>query len=169
MKPPADLPLELVLLAEAFARRLDVPAPDFWAIVYRKKEPPPHWAAAWSEAFAPLTSGEDSTNLRHMQPLPEIDRGARRVGRKPRTDHPFPAWLAAINVTVTEWAAAHKDPATGQPYTRARVKSWFAAPPHGRPIPSSVAKLIAAESTDDETGRSAVPATRRTWKNGITN
>jgi hypothetical protein len=166
VKPPADLPLELVLLAEAFARRLDVPVADFWAIVYRKKEPPPGWAARWAEAFSPLTSSDESANVRYeMQPLPTIDR-LRKVGRPIEGGHPFTAWLASVNVTVTEWAAAHKDPDTGRPYTMERVKSWYRkrAP---REIPRYAADLIASESTDEKTGRVAVPATRRTWKNGI--
>lgn len=168
MRPPSDLPLELVLLAEAFARRLNVAAPDFWAIVYRQKEAPPGWSAAWAEAFAPLTSLDNRTAIRYKeQMLPDIDRSARRAGRRPDTSHPFPAWLARINVTVTEWAAAHKDPATGKPYTRERVKSWFATGSGGREIPRHAADLIAQQSTDEKTGKCAVPATRRTWRNGI--
>lgn len=167
MKPPSDLPLELVLLAEAFARRLGVPEQDFWAIVYRKQDAPPGWSAAWAEAFAPLTSVTDSATNRYTMQLPEIERGARPANRRPDTDHPFPAWLVSINVTVTEWAAANKDPETRKPYTRERVKSWYATGSGARAIPRHAADLIAQQSTDEKTGKVAVPATRRSWRNGI--
>lgn len=64
MRPPADLPLEIVLLAEAFARRLQMPVGDFWAVLYRQAPTPPGWAAAWSDAFGEMASGREALHKR---------------------------------------------------------------------------------------------------------
>jgi hypothetical protein len=170
MKPPADLPREIVLLSEAFGRRLGMTADDFWSVVYRRAPKPPGWDEAWAEAFLPLslTSYPNAAKVRYVsQALVQEGPRGRKVGRPLDADHPFTAWLAAKNITVTEWAAEHTDPDTGKPYNRARVKSWFAKGAGARPAPRHAVDVIEAESTDPETKRSAVPATRRTWRNGI--
>ena len=103
------------------------------------------------EDFAPLSSEPKRAIVRHgMQP--EEYRQGRTVGRPLETEHPFPQALKAKNITVTEWAGAHK-------VGRSRVKSWFLDGDGGRPIPRKFADDIAREF--------GVPATARTWRNGI--
>src|SRR5678816_2634681 len=101
------------------------------------------------------------------QALVQPDPRGRKVGRPIVSPHAFAQWLRARNVTITEWAASHEDPDTGKPYKRERVKSWIAEGTGGRPIPRPTADVIATEATDPATKRSAVPATKRTWPNGI--
>lgn len=123
-------------------------------------------AAELEEGTITLTPVPNGAKVRHnMQAISE--RAGRKVGRPLDADHLFPAWLASINVTVTEWAAGHVDPDTGKPYSRARVKSWYAKGEGARPAPRHAVNVIEAESTDPKTKVSAVPATRKTWKNGI--
>jgi hypothetical protein len=75
-----------------------------------------------------------------------------RPGRPTETKHPFPKALATRGLTVTEWAAKHG-------HNRGRVKSWFMPGSGGRRIPRDVAEAIEKEL--------GIPATARTWKNGI--
>ncbi len=114
-----------------------------------------------------LTIGTERTNIRDMLQVQNGTGNGRKVGRPIESDHAFPAWLRSQNITVTEWARDHEDPETGKPYKRERVKSWFAAGDGGRPAPRHAVDAIEKESTDPETKKSAVPATRRVWKNGI--
>ena len=135
MKPPPDLPLELVLLAEAFARRLEMPAPDFWAVVYRKKEPPPGWAAAWADAFEPLTSSIDNDTKDTMDATPIAP--ARRGRPSTRTKHPFVAALIKKRVTVADVAAkVHRSHSTVKAWYKDPSDSWF------RPIPKACAVTL---------------------------
>jgi hypothetical protein len=113
-----------------------------------------------------LTSGPERTNIRDDMQIDSIIARGRKVGRPLESGHPFPAWLKAQNITVTEWAEAHKDPDTGKPYKRERVKGWFADGSGGRPIPRAAADIIEKETTPPK-GKSVCPATARTWKNGI--
>lgn len=105
MKPPPELPLEIVLLAEAFARRLGVPPSEFWAIVYRKQEPPPGWSAAWAEAFAPLTSLDENGTLRTMR---ATEIAPARRGRPVESGHPLFAALTKEGKTLADEAAEIK-------------------------------------------------------------
>lgn len=134
MKPPADLPLELVLLAEAFARSLKMPVGEFWAVLYRKKPAPSGWAAAWSEAFEPLTTAAEFGTLDTMDAT-EISP-ARRGRPSTRPRHPFVAMLKKRRLTIAEVAATVKrSPST--------VKAWYK--PAGddfRPIPRSIAESL---------------------------
>ena len=128
MKPPADLPLELVLLAEAFARRLEMPPGDFWAVVYRKKPPPPGWAAAWADAFAPLTSVGENGTIRTMSTA-EIE--APRRGRPTEVKHPLFQALAKAGVTIAEEAKAVKR-------SPASIRSFCYDDENRRPAPEAL-------------------------------
>ncbi len=92
-----------------------------------------------------------STNIVPNMQVPNLEKYARR-GRPLEAKHPFPNALQARGMTVTAWAENHG-------YDRARVKSWFAVGDGGRRIPRDV-----AESIEKELG---IPATLKTWKNGI--
>lgn len=113
-----------------------------------------------------LTTRTQRTYIRHTMQELQTAIG-RKVGRPIESEHLFPAWLRSRNVTVTEWAAGHNDPDTGKPYKRERVKSWFAEGEGARPAPRHAVDIIEKESTDPKTKKAAVPATKRTWKNGI--
>lgn len=112
-----------------------------------------------------LTSSTERTNIRDTMQVVAVS--GRKVGRPIESEHLFPAWLRSRNVTVTEWAAGHVDPDTGKPYKRERVKSWFAEGDGGRPAPRHAVDLIEEEATEPGSKKSAVPANRRTWTNGI--
>lgn len=134
MKPPADLPLELVLIAEAFARRLEMPPGDFWAVLYRKKPAPPGWAGAWAAAFAPLTSLGENDTLDTMDATGIVP--ARRGRPSTRQKHPFVEALLKKQITVAEVA----DRVKRSPNT---VKAWYK--PAGRdfrPIPRDIAVTL---------------------------
>lgn len=161
MKPPADLPREIVLLSEAFGRRLGMTADEFWAVVYRKAQKPPGWDEAWADAFEPLslTSAPIRTKDRYVNQA-EMRGRKTVVGRPMENDHAFAVWLRARGLTLTEWAFQHG-------YKRERVKSWIASGGGSRPIPREAADKIATEATPDGAKRSALPATLKTWPNGI--
>jgi len=94
---------------------------------------------------------EDSTNIvPNMQA--QIAAKRSRRGRPLEVSHPFPMELEKRGLTVTFWAKKHN-------HDRARVKSWFAVGDGGRRIPRAIAEAIEKEL--------GVPATLRTWKNGI--
>ena len=86
---------------------------------------------------------------------------AKRRGRPPRLDHPWPRWLAAQGSSVNEWSDKNGVP-------RNTAKGWHSTGKDARSIPRKWADKLEAESTDPATKRSALPANRRTWRNGIT-
>lgn len=69
---------------------------------------------------------------------------------RPSLEHPFTRALHAKGLTITEWAAKHD-------VDRGTVKFWYMS--GGRKIPRAMADLIQREL--------GVPATAKTWKNGI--
>ena len=95
---------------------------------------------------------EDRTNIVPNMQVPISEPRRSRRGRPRETTHPFPKALEAKGMTVTAWAAKHG-------HDRVRVKSWFAEGSGGRRIPREEAERIEKEL--------GVPATIRTWKNGI--
>ena len=97
-----------------------------------------------------LHSGDSAIIVPNMQAQTQV-RHERR-GRPTETKHPFPRALEARGITVTEWADKHG-------HSRGRVKSWFMTGSGGRRIPRDVAEAIEKEL--------GIPATARTWKNGI--
>lgn len=118
MRPPADLPLELVLLGEAFARRAGIDPGDWWDFVYRRRPWPPDLRAALVEAFYPaLTSPEETSTIRTMSTSAIVaPRGpGRPVSRKA---HPLFAAMAAKGITLAEEAAEVKrSPASVRSFT----------------------------------------------------
>lgn len=135
MKPPADLPLEVVLVMEAFARRLQMPPGDFWAVVYRKKAAPPGWASAWAEAFEPLTTRAKNDTLDTMNATGIAP--ARRGRPSTRQKHPFVAALIKHRTTATEVA-------TQVGRSKSTVKAWYKDPKGDafRPIPKEIAEML---------------------------
>ncbi len=94
--------------------------------------------------------------------LPEPP-GTGTSGRRTKSDHPFALALLASGTRISEWAAGH---GVGE----GQVKSWIKPPtivqdgrtvrnPHVRQIPRVFADLIELEFD--------LPATERTWKQGI--
>jgi len=160
---PRDLPFEVILPVEAFARRLGLEPAEYWAIAFGAKPKPPGWDAAFADAFEPLlTSAPYAAKYKQRGQVEQaIDiRKIRKVGRPLNTDHPFTRALAEDNITVSEWAEGHK-------VSRAQVKGWFANGDGGRGIPRAMADLIEREFTPKGSKTSRVPATIKTWKNGI--
>jgi hypothetical protein len=161
MKPPADLPRELVFLWEAFGRKLGLTAGEAWAVLYGKAPKPPGWDEAFSEVFEPLSLTSDSSRTKDRYGMQPLRTGLKTtVGRPMENDHPFAVWLKAQRLSLTEWAFNHG-------FKRERVKSWIAEGDGGRPIPRAAADLIAVESTPPGKKRPAVPATAAVWTNGI--
>lgn len=159
----------MIALTEAWARASGYDPDDVWRWLAREEAPPvafvrgavdAFWPILRSEDFGVLPSAAERAKLRDEMQSPEYDFRARKVGRPPSSKHLFARALAAEGITLTEWAAAHKDPDTGRPYKRERVKSWIAEGDGGRPIPRHAADIIATEFP-------SVPANARTWKNGI--
>jgi lambda repressor-like predicted transcriptional regulator len=104
--------------------------------------------AAVARALAGIR--EEIAALRRLLPR---QRGSRRPGRPPNTNHPFPAALRKKGSTTARWAAEH-----GLSY--ATAKSWHAEGNGARAIPRRFAELIAREF--------GLPADETTWRNGIT-
>lgn len=90
--------------------------------------------------------------VRHRMQPEEYREGRAAPGRKIVSRHPFPRALKAADVSVTEWAKKHG-------VSRSAAKSWFLDGDGGRPIPRALAEGIEREF--------GVPATAKTWKNGI--
>lgn len=72
MRPPKDLPIELVLLAESFCRHAEIDPSDWWDYVYGRKPWPLPIRAALVDVFAPLlpplTSEHEPNTLDDVQP-----------------------------------------------------------------------------------------------------
>jgi hypothetical protein len=81
---------------------------------------------------------------------------ATKRGRPLKTEHAWPRWLAAQGSSVDEWCEKHG-------VSRNTAKGWYT----NRKIPRKFADLIASESIDAATKKPALPATKRTWPNGI--
>lgn len=146
MKPPPDLPLELVLLGEAFARRLEMPPGDFWAVLYRKKSAPAGWAAAWSEAFEPLTSSYTPNTIPEVTPAPSSNalRSQKQFSEETLKTK-FAQVLTKKGVTFAEVVEALEGK-LGRTVPRSTVQSW--AKPKGDPsyraIPQDAADALKA-------------------------
>ena len=158
MKPPADLPSVLVATGEALARRLGIDPPLFWAYLYRRAAPPADVRAALVEAFFPRVAPDDfliegSTSVPNGTRVVEPVQGQALIGGstgRPTLEHPFTRALHERGKTLAEWAKLNR-------LDRGTVKWWYVK--DGRPIPRKWADAIAAEL--------GVPATVRTWRNGI--
>lgn len=150
MKPPSDLPLEVVLVMEAFARRLKMEPGDFWAVVYREKPAPPGWAAMWSEAFAPLVSltsqhipstvGDVNTN-----PSSNALRSQAQMADEVK-EHRLVAAITKRGLTFADVAEALEARLKGRRFPRSTVQSWVK--PEGntsyRAIPQDAADALKA-------------------------
>ena len=138
MKPPADLPLEIVLLVNRFANRLGIPQPDLWAMLYGQMPKPPGWAAAWAEEFEPLTSPATYATNATMDARTISAPIAGRPHARP--DHPLVVALRKKGVTLVELAKELKR-------SRASIQSWML--PDGndnrRPIPEDAVKYLQAK------------------------
>jgi hypothetical protein len=79
---------------------------------------------------------------------------AKATGRPSESDHPFAKALREHKppLSVRQWAEAHK-------LSRSRVQSWILDGDAGRRIPRKYADEIEKDF--------GIPATARTWKNGI--
>ena len=147
----------IVLLVDALARECGYSPKVLWDALDGKPSPP-RFVRALVEAFAPglseadfviegSTSVPNGTKVGTDMQAPALIGGAH--GR-PVMEHPFTRALYSKGLTVTEWAKDHD-------VDRHTVKFWYV--PDGRQIPRSMADLIEKELK--------VPATARTWKNGI--
>ena len=144
MKPPSDLPLELVLIGEAFARRLQMEPGDFWAVVYRKKPAPPGWARAWADAFAPLTSEHIHNTIDTVTPAPSSNALRSRAQFSDETRQTkFAQIIAKKGKTFADVAEA-LTAALGRRVPRSTVQSW--AKPKGdiayRACPQDAAEAL---------------------------
>ena len=154
----------IVALVEALARECGVDPKVLWDALDGKPADPV-LVAGLVEAFHPMVRASDfvieglpyvpnDVTVRNVQ-QPDSEH---IVGAKPHP-HPFTNALRARGLTVTEWCEKNG-------LERGAVKSWYLASSAGRSIPKKWAEAIEAEFTD-ESGKTLVPANRRTWKNGI--
>lgn len=154
MRPEHPL---IQLTVAALAREFGVPPTILWDALDGKPTPrqlaerlvAAYYPGLRLEDFAieGSTSVPNGTKLdAKMQPQALI---GGREGR-PTLEHPFTRALHGQGMTVTEWAAKHD-------VDRGTVKFWYI--PGGRKIPRKMADLIQREL--------GVPATAKTWKNGI--
>lgn len=158
-------------LVESFAREVGIDPQELWAYFDKRKAPPEDVRRRFVDTFYPLVSPEDflhegltphpnAAKVRSVSQAPSFDiRRIRRVGRPLNMDHPFTRALYEDNITVTEWAEAHK-------VSRVQVKGWFATGDGGRSIPREMAEVIEREFVDAK-GKTRVPANAKTWRNGI--
>lgn len=107
--------------------------------------------SAAGEVLGGLPSPGKRAIVREQMQVEEY-RSGREVGRKLGNDHPFKRALKAADVTVTEWAKAHK-------VSRAKVKSWLLDGNGARAIPREYANKIERDF--------GVPATVKSWPHGI--
>ena len=128
----------------------------FWGILYKQVEPTGDERADLTAAFAPLVSPGDflgSTSVPLGTTVGGVNQPQALIGGRegaPSLEHPFTRALHSKGMTITEWAENHG-------LDRGTVKFWYIA--GGRKIPRKWADVIAKEL--------GVPATARTWKNGI--
>ena len=135
MRPPADLPIELVLLAEMVGRRPGMPADELWDVLYRRKPAPSGWAEAWREAFYPLPSVSENATLATMAATQIAP--ARRGRPLAVPEHPFVAALVKANLTVAEIA---DELGRGE----STVKAWYKDQNdrYFRPVPRAAAEHL---------------------------
>lgn len=149
----------VVLAVDAFARTFGVEAADLWAWMARERPAPRWFVDRVVESFLP---GLRETDFDVDESLSSVPKGTK-VGvpmeaqpligggtGRPMIEHPFTRALHQRGMTVTDWAASHK-------VDRHTVKFWYVE--GGRQIPRHWADLIQRELK--------VPATTKTWKNGI--
>ena len=99
---------------------------------------------------AGLTIGDERSKIRHNMQASKYAEHARKTGRPPESGHPFVEALSSRNLSVRQWAEAHK-------LTRAKVASWMLDGDGGRRIPRKYADEIAKDFK--------VPISA--WRNGI--
>lgn len=155
----------VVALVEAFARKAGIDPPSLWRALDGGSVPR-ELVDGLVEAFHPMVRRDDFAieglpcvpKGATVRNVPQVDSEHILVGAKPHP-HPFTAALRRRGRTVTEWAETNG-------LQRGEVKSWYLASTAGRTIPKKWAEAIEAEFVGAD-GKSEVPATRRTWKNGI--
>lgn len=129
--------MELVVLAEAFARRAGVDPSDWWDYVYRRKPWPVELRAALVDAFFPAltpSSNDATTATMTANEIAPPRKGPRPVN----PDHPLVRALKKEGVSFAELGRAVKR-------SRQSVASWVAEGDANRPIPRDVAKYIKDE------------------------
>lgn len=105
----------------------------------------------WPRVLPRLHRAKKSAIVRDdMQP--EEYRSDQVIGRPITSTHPFARALKKAKANVSQWAKKHGE-------TRSKVKSWILDGEGGRPIPRKYAEEIERDF--------GIPATTRTWKNGI--
>ena len=137
-------PEELIARAERLEAQLDaaVAAGDKGKALSLLRQ-----ADLWRDLARELTAKAQPRTFIGNMAQPQVEPPRRR-GRPTVSKHPFPRAVG----NVAAWARKHG-------LERETVKSWFAVGDAGRPIPARWAKLIEREH--------GVPATPRTWPNGI--
>lgn len=154
MRPEHPL---IVLTVEALAREFGVPPKALWDAIDGKPSPrrlveklvKAYWPGLREADFVI----EGSTSVPNGTKVGAKMEGQALIGGRegrPTLEHPFTRALHKQGVTVTEWAAKHE-------IDRSTVKFWYMD--GGRKIPRKWADIIEGELD--------VPATAKTWKNGI--
>jgi hypothetical protein len=148
----------IVLTVEALARQFGVEPTALWNAIDGKPTPR-GLVDALVKAYYPglreadFLVDEGSTSVPNGTKMRGNVQGQALIGGRegrPSLEHPFTRALHSKGITVTEWAAKHK-------VDRGTVKFWYMT--GGRKIPRAMADLIQLEL--------GVPATAKTWKNGI--
>jgi DNA-binding transcriptional regulator YiaG len=92
-----------------------------------------------------LHTQDEQSTVKHM----DAAISPKRIGRPITSKHPFPARCAELGLSV-------KDAAAKLGVSPSTLRSWYAEPPDGRPIPEDMAAKLAKAPW-------GIPA--RAWKN----
>lgn len=107
-----------------------------------------------------LTIDGDRAIVRHKMQTAAATKPRRKVGRPREVQHPFRAWLDAIDESVEEYAARKRmSPST--------VKAYCRTDEHARRPSMAFALDAQNEAGRDEAGNWILPANSKTWPQGI--